>query len=41
MEQVQQEGERQVKRFVDFYNFDAVIAVGYRVNSHLATVFRI
>lgn len=30
MEQVQQEGERQVKRLVDFYNLDAVIAVGYR-----------
>ena len=41
MEQVQQEGGRQVKRFVDFYNLDAVIAVGYRVNSHQATAFRI
>ena len=41
MEQVQQEGDRQVKRFVDFYNLDAVIAVGYRVNSHQATAFRI
>ena len=41
MEQVQQEGNRQVKRFVDFYNLDAVIAVGYRVNSHQATAFRI
>ena len=41
MEQVQQEGVRQVKRFVDFYNLDAVIAVGYRVNSHQATAFRI
>lgn len=41
MEQVQQEGERQVKRLVDFYNLDAVIAVGYRVNSHQATAFRI
>lgn len=41
MEQVQQEGGRQVKRLVDFYNLDAVIAVGYRVNSHQATAFRI
>lgn len=41
MEQVQQEGDRQVKRLVDFYNLDAVIAVGYRVNSHQATAFRI
>lgn len=41
MEQVQQEGERQVKRLVDFYNLDAVIAVGYRINSHQATAFRI
>ncbi len=41
MEQVQQEGERQVKRLVDFYNLDSVIAVGYRVNSHQATAFRI
>jgi len=41
MEQVQQEGGHQVKRFVDFYNLDAVIAVGYRVNSHQATAFRI
>ena len=41
MEQVQQEGDRQVKRLVDFYNLDAVIAVGYRVNSHKATAFRI
>lgn len=40
MEQVQQEGDRQVKRLVDFYNLDAVIAVGYRVNSHQATAFR-
>lgn len=41
MEQVQQEGNRIVKREVDFYNLDAVIAVGYRVNSHQATAFRI
>lgn len=41
MELVQQEGLRTVKRMVDFYNLDAIIAVGYRVNSHQATAFRI
>lgn len=40
MEIVQQEGSRQVKRSVDFYNLDAIIAVGYRVNSRKATRFR-
>lgn len=38
---VQTEGSRQVKRNVDFYNLDAIISVGYRVNSHQATKFRI
>ncbi len=38
---VQQEGTRQVKRNVDFYNLDAIISVGYRVNSKRATAFRI
>lgn len=38
---VQQEGERQVSRKLDFYNLDAIIAVGYRVNSRQATQFRI
>ncbi len=37
---VQTEGKRQVKRVVDFYNLDAIISVGYRVNSHQATQFR-
>ncbi|AJQ30040.1 virulence RhuM family protein [Pelosinus fermentans] len=38
---VQKEGHRDVTREVDFYNLDAVIAVGYRVNSREATQFRI
>jgi hypothetical protein len=37
---VQSEGERQVARNVDFYNLDAIISVGYRVNSVRATQFR-
>ncbi len=41
MEIVQTEGTRQVSRDIDFYNLDAVISVGYRVNSHRATQFRI
>jgi hypothetical protein len=41
METVQDEGGRQVARTVEFYNLDAVIAVGYRVNSLKATRFRI
>jgi len=38
---VQIEGTRTVSREVDFYNLDAIIAVGYRVNSREATQFRI
>ncbi|MBP9884691.1 MAG: virulence RhuM family protein [Leptospiraceae bacterium] len=38
---VQQEGKRKVSRDLDFYNLDAIIAVGYRVNSYQATQFRI
>ncbi len=41
METVQAEGGRQVARAVDYYNLDAAIAVGYRVNSVKATHFRI
>ena len=41
MEIVQTEGDRQVKRNVTFYNLDAIISVGYRVNSRQATKFRI
>ena len=41
METVQKEGGRQVTRNKDYYNLDAIIAVGYRVNSKKATQFRI
>ena len=37
MEIVQMEGKRKVKREQEFYNLDAIIAVGYRVNSKKAT----
>ena len=37
---VRQEGERMVNRSLQFYNLDAVISVGYRVNSIRATQFR-
>jgi hypothetical protein len=37
---VQREGRRNVKRFVLFYNLDAIISVGYRINSLRATQFR-
>lgn len=38
---VQQEGERTVNRDLEYYNLDAIISVGYRVNSSKATQFRI
>lgn len=38
---VQTEGNRNVSRKLDYYNLDAIIAVGYRVNSLQATQFRI
>ena len=41
MEMVRNEGGREVAREVEFYNLDAIIAVGYRVNSFQATQFRI
>ena len=41
MEIVQKEGSRNVKREQSFYNLDAIISVGYRINSRRATHFRI
>ncbi|HEY4248983.1 MAG TPA: virulence RhuM family protein [Lacunisphaera sp.] len=38
---VRREGKRTVQRRVDFYNLDAIISVGYRVKSTVATRFRI
>ncbi len=40
METVQQEGGRRVSRQIEHFNLDAVISVGYRVNSARATRFR-
>jgi len=37
---VRQEGQRQVKRNIDHYNLDMIIALGYRVQSQVATLFR-
>lgn len=39
--QVQTEGNRRVERKQKFYNLDAIISVGYRIKSHVATQFRI
>jgi hypothetical protein len=41
LETVRREGSRDVKRKLEYYNLDAIIAVGYRVNSYQATQFRI
>ncbi len=38
---VRQEGARQVNRTIDFYNLDAILSVGYRIKSVIATRFRI
>ncbi|MFA6394314.1 MAG: RhuM family protein [Patescibacteria group bacterium] len=36
----QKEGNREVKREIEFYNLDLIISVGYRVKSSIATAFR-
>jgi death-on-curing family protein len=40
LETVQNEGKRQVLRKIEYFNLDAILAVGYRVNSKEATQFR-
>ncbi len=37
---VQNEGKRKIERNLEYYNLDAIISVGYRVNSRQATKFR-
>jgi hypothetical protein len=37
---VQMEGEKEITRQIEYYNLDAIISVGYRVNSARATHFR-
>ena len=37
---VQIEGNRTVERIIEYYNLDAIVSVGYRVNSKMATQFR-
>lgn len=39
--QVQKEGDREVTRNINVYNLDAILSIGYRVNSKKGTVFRI
>ena len=41
LETVQIEGKREIKRDIEYYNLDAILSVGYRVNSKQATQFRI
>ncbi len=41
LETVQKEGTREVKRDIEYYNLDAIISVGYRINSKNTTLFRI
>ena len=38
---VRQEGSREVRRELEYYNLDMIISVGYRIKSHIATRFRI
>ncbi|MFH1191595.1 MAG: virulence RhuM family protein [Candidatus Omnitrophota bacterium] len=40
LETVQKEGDRQIKRAVDYYNLEIIIALGYRINSSKAVDFR-
>lgn len=40
MEQVQIEGSRTIRRSIEIYNLDAILSVGYRVNSRNASLFR-
>ena len=40
MEQVQIEGNRSIRRTIELYNLDAILSVGYRVNSRNASLFR-
>ena len=37
---VQKEGNREIERVIEYYNLDAIVSVGYRVNSKTATQFR-
>lgn len=41
IETVQNEGGREIKRQIEYYNLDMIIAIGYRINSKQATHFRI
>lgn len=41
LETVQIEGNREIKRKIEYYNLDAILSVGYRVNSKQATQFRV
>jgi prophage maintenance system killer protein len=41
LETVQREGKRRVVRKIEYYNLDAIISVGYRINSKKATQFRV
>ncbi len=38
---VQREGEREILRHIEFFNLDAILSIGYRVNSKRGTQFRI
>ena len=37
---VQKEGNREIKREIDYYNLDLIISIGYRIKSSIATTFR-